>query len=203
MGTVNKKNKTKQKSTYGTDSNFGLCEMSLGEIKGSGMGAVGFFLSLMLPLLLLLPRHAITRSSASRPAPASKRAICMPYACPMHAWWLFPRGHLRRLTTRPAALAMRAVVIVPSGFPPLLHSSSPSQGDLQLKPRPDPCLQRRRRPRLAPREAVQGEWGITALRGPYRARLDERLCGGGLRSLDGAGALATCALETPKTSAYS
>lgn len=78
-------------------------------------------------------------------------------------------------------------------------SSSPSQGDRPTtKTSPIPLPAAPPPTSIGPREeALQGEWGKTALRGPYRARLDERICGGGLRSLDGAGVPPACALETP------
>lgn len=67
-------NKHKIKHVWHRTVIFNLCGMSLGEIKGPEMRAVGFFLSLIPHLA---SRHAITRSSASRPEPVSKRAICM------------------------------------------------------------------------------------------------------------------------------
>lgn len=60
---------------YVTDGNFQLCKMSRRNKRAWEEGSWLLFVSDLM--LRLAPRHAITRSSESRPAPASKRAICM------------------------------------------------------------------------------------------------------------------------------
>lgn len=112
-------------------------KMSLGEIKGLDTGG---------SWLLFVSDASCPPPKARDHEEPCKSAGASVQKSRMHARWL-STGHLRRLTPRPAALAMRAVVIVPSGFPPLAR---PVKGtDLQLKPRPYPCLQHRRRHPLA------------------------------------------------------